>query len=279
MHDGRPRWASVDDDVLVLADRSPLGSRPHLSGTVPLREAQLLPPVVPSVFYAVGMNYRGHVDHAHSLGDAAVVVPERPEVGYRANNALIGHGQKILVPPGVSGRFEAEGEVVAVIGRELRRATRSEAQDAVFGWTIGNDVSAREWQHADRTLWRSKNSDTFKPMGPWIDTDVDPMHQTTTVAVDGDERARFRTGDMIFDPWDYLVETSRYITLHPGDVLWMGTDANVQIEPGQTVEITVSGIGTLANPVENDRIPGRQVPEHLLDQDATHDRTQTGLSA
>ena len=254
MHDGRPRWACVQDDVLVLADRSPLVGRPVLSGTVALSEARLLPPVVPSVFYAVGMNYRSHVEHARSLGDAAGVVPERPEVGYRANNALIGHGQTIRVPPGVSGRFEAEGEVVAVIGRELRRATRSEAQDAVFGWTIGNDVSAREWQHADRTLWRSKNSDTFKPMGPWIDTDVDPMCQTTTVAVDGDQRASFRTGDMIFDPWEYLVETSRYITLHPGDVLWMGSDANVQIAPGQTVEITVSGIGTLSNPVEHDHL-------------------------
>lgn len=251
-HDGRPRWVLLDGDELVLADRSPLESRPRLSGSVPLSGALLLPPVVPSVFYAVGMNYRSHIDHARSVGDTAAVVPERPEVGYRANNALIGHGQVIRVPPGVTGRFEAEGEVVAVIGRDLRRASRSEAQDAVFGWTIGNDISARQWQHADRTLWRSKNSDTFKPMGPWIETDLDPMEQTTSVAVDGDVRASFPTGAMIFDPWDYLVETSRYITIQRGDVLWMGSDATVQIEPGQTVEIAVTGIGTLGNPVERE---------------------------
>ncbi len=255
-YDGQPRWALVEDDVLVLADRSPLEGRPQLSGTVPLTEAQWLPPAVPFVFYAVGMNYRSHIRHARSLGDAAAVVPDRPEVGYRANNALIGHRQAIRVPPDVTGRFEAEGEVVAVIGRDLRRATRSEAQDAVFGWTIGNDVSAREWQHADRTLWRSKNSDTFKPMGPWIETEVDPMSQTTTVAVDGDVRASFPTGDMIFDPWDYLVEISRYITVHRGDVLWMGSDATVQIEPGQTVAIAVTGIGSLSNPVVHDGVGG-----------------------
>ena len=279
-HDGRPRWASVDGDVLVLADRSPLEGRPRLSGTVPLREARLLPPVLPFVFYAVGMNYRSHIDHARSLGSAAAVVPDRPEVGYRANNALIGHGQAIRVPPGVAGRFEAEGEVVAVIGRDLRHASRTEAQDAVFGWTVGNDVSARQWQHADRTLWRSKNSDTFKPMGPWIETDVDPMDQTTTVAVDGDVRASFPTGAMIFDPWDYLVEISRYITIHRGDVLWMGSDATVQIDPGQTVGITVTGIGTLANPVEPDVTTDRSTTDRSTTHRSTTDqRTQTGVGA
>ncbi len=153
----------------------------------------------------------------------------------------------------VTGRFEAEGEVVAVIGRTLRRASRDEARESIFGWTIGNDVSAREWQHADRTFWRSKNSDTFKPMGPWIETDVDPLAQTTTVRIDGDVRAEFATGDMIFDPFDFIVETTKYLTMHPGDVLWMGADSNVQLEPGRTVEIEISGIGTLSNPVLEER--------------------------
>jgi 2-keto-4-pentenoate hydratase/2-oxohepta-3-ene-1,7-dioic acid hydratase in catechol pathway len=183
--------------------------------------------------------------------------PERPEVGYRANNALTGHRKPIVKPAGVSGRFEAEGELVAVIGRTLRHADHAEARESIFGWTIGNDVSAREWQHLDRTFWRSKNSDTFKPMGPWIETGVDPLAQTTTVRVDGGVRARFATGAMIFDPYDYLVETSRHLTLHPGDVLWMGADSTVQMEPGSVVEIEISGIGTLSNPVlaESERHP------------------------
>jgi 2-keto-4-pentenoate hydratase/2-oxohepta-3-ene-1,7-dioic acid hydratase in catechol pathway len=173
-------------------------------------------------------------------------------VGYRANNALVGSGAAIVVPSDVTGRVEAEGEVVAVIGRRLRRASRAEAQEAVFGWTIGNDVSAREWQRSDRTFWRAKNSDTFKPMGPWIETDVDPMAQTTTVRVGGLERARFKTGAMIFDPWDYLVEASRYLTFHPGDVLWMGTDSTCQIGAGDVVDVEITGIGTLSNPVEQE---------------------------
>lgn len=246
--DGRPAWAEIADGLAHVLDISPIEAKPrHQGQRIPLDKVDFLPPVIPGVFYAVGYNYRSHVEH---YGAEA---PDRPEVGYRANNALTGHDQPIVKPAEVTGRFEAEGEVVAVIGRTLRRASRAEAQESIFGWTIGNDVSAREWQHADRTFWRSKNSDTFKPMGPWIDTDVDPLAQTTTVRIDGDVRAKFATGDMIFDPYDFIVETSKYITLHPGDVLWMGADSTVQLEPGRTVEIEISGIGRLSNPVLEER--------------------------
>ena len=250
LHEGRSRHAWVEDDVLVLLSGSPLEGEVRPEGSLQLRGARLLPPVIPFVFYAVGMNYRSHVEHARQTGNAVAVLPERPEVGYRANNALIGHGETIVIPRGVAGRFEAEGEVVAVIGRTLKHASRAQAQESVFGWTIGNDVSAREWQRQDRTFWRSKNSDTFKPMGPWIETDVDPMVQTTTVSVNGRTQTAFETGAMVFDPWDYIVETTRYITLHPGDVLWMGADSNVQLAPGEVVDVEITGIGVLTNPVE-----------------------------
>jgi 2-keto-4-pentenoate hydratase/2-oxohepta-3-ene-1,7-dioic acid hydratase in catechol pathway len=160
------------------------------------------------------------------------------------------------VKPRDSGEvFQYEGELVAIIGKQGRKIAPEKALDHVFGWTIGNDVSAREWQHADRTFWRSKNSDTFKPMGPWIETGVDPFVQTTTVRVDGEVRASFSTGAMVFDPFQYIVETTKYITMHPGDVLWMGADATCQIEPGTVVEIEISGIGTLSNPVRAERVP------------------------
>jgi 2-keto-4-pentenoate hydratase/2-oxohepta-3-ene-1,7-dioic acid hydratase in catechol pathway len=177
------------------------------------------------------------------------VAPARPEVGYRANNALTGHLTPIVKPAEVTGRFEAEPELVAVIGRALRHATRADARAAVFGWTIGNDVSARTWQHQDRSFWRSKNSDTFKPMGPWIETDVDALAQTTTLRVNGETRAEFPTGDMVFDPFDHIVEITRHITLQPGDVLWMGAESTCRIEPGDTVEVEIGGIGVLSNPV------------------------------
>ena len=246
--DGEVRWVRVDDDAVHVLRGSPLEGDPVVERSRALEGLAFLPPVVPLVFYAVGLNYRRHIEEQIAAG-RDVAVPGRPEVGYRANNALIGHGESILVPPDVTGRFEAEGEVVAVLGRRLRNASRAEAQESVFGWTIGNDVSAREWQRADRSFWRSKNSDTFKPMGPWIETDVDPMDQTTTVRVNGDAQAEFATGDMVFDPWDFIVEASRYITFHPGDVLWMGADSTCQIAPGDTVDVEITGIGVLSSPV------------------------------
>ncbi|MEV0616383.1 fumarylacetoacetate hydrolase family protein [Nonomuraea sp. NPDC050404] len=254
--DDRPAWGRVDGDVVRLLRGSPLEGRPADTGrAVPLARARLLPPVIPPVFYAVGLNYKRHAEHALAAGNAAAV-PDRPEVGYRANSALIGHGAAIVKPAGVKGRFEAEGEVVAVIGRTLRRASHAEAQESIFGWTIGNDVSARAWQHRDRTFWRSKNSDTFKPMGPWIETDVDPLTQSTTMRVNGDVRAAFPTGAMIFDPYEFIVETTRHITMHPGDVLWMGADGTCQLEPGDVVDIEISGIGVLSNPVHAEERQG-----------------------
>jgi 2-keto-4-pentenoate hydratase/2-oxohepta-3-ene-1,7-dioic acid hydratase in catechol pathway len=252
--DALPHWGRVDDDAIALLAGSPLAGEPVPTGRcVPLAAAVFLPPVLPQVFYAVGLNYRSHVAHAQAHGYPSAALPERPEVGYRANNALVGHGAAIVRPAGVEGRFEAEGEVVAVLGRTLRHASYQQARDAVFGWTIGNDVSARAWQNQDRTFWRSKNSDTFKPMGPWIETDVDPLAQTTTMRVDGAVRASFPTGSMVFDPFEYIVETTRYITMHPGDVLWMGADATCQLDPGTVVEIEISGIGTLSNPVRAEK--------------------------
>ena len=248
---GEPRWVRIGDDAVEVLRSSPLEGDPVVERSLAREGLAFLVPVVPFVFYAVGLNYRGHVEHQRAAG-RQVAVPDRPEVGYRANNALIGHGEPILVPVDVTGRFEAEGEVVAVIGRRVRHASRSEAQESVFGWTIGNDVSAREWQRSDRSFWRSKNSDTFKPMGPWIETDVDPMAQTTTVRVNGEARARFATGDMVFDPWDFIVEASRYVTFHPGDVLWMGADSTCQLAPGDVVDVEVTGIGVLSNPVRLD---------------------------
>ncbi|MFJ2608300.1 MULTISPECIES: fumarylacetoacetate hydrolase family protein [unclassified Streptomyces] len=246
---GQPVWGRVGERDIELLSGSPLTGTPDVVGTVPAAGAHWLPPVVPPVFYAVGLNYPRHIAHA------GATTPARPEVGYRANNALTGHRSPIVKPADVEGRFEAEPELVAVIGRTLRHATREEARDAVFGWTIGNDVSARTWQHQDRTFWRSKNSDTFKPMGPWIETDVDALAQTTTLRVNGETRAAFATGDMVFDPFAYIVAITRYLTMHPGDVLWMGAEAVCAIAPGDTVDIEIGGIGVLSNPVHPEGNP------------------------
>ncbi|MFI0235009.1 fumarylacetoacetate hydrolase family protein [Streptomyces sp. NPDC016845] len=243
---GVPLHGRVEGDTIALLAGSPIENpAPTVIGSIPTAHAIWLPPVVPHVFYAVGLNYPRHIAHA------AAETPKRPEAGYRANNALTGHGSPIVRPHDVTGRFEAEPELVAVIGRTLRHASYDEARAGVFGWTVGNDVSARAWQHEDRTLWRAKNSDTFKPMGPWIETAADPLAPTTTTTlrVNGEVRAEFPTGDMVFDPYDYLVEMSRYLTLHPGDVLWMGAESVCGLAPGDTVDVGITGIGVLSNPV------------------------------
>ena len=255
-HEGRETYGLVEDELVLLVEGDPFTGHRETGTRLPLADAALLPPVFPPTFYAAGYNYAGHNAQAEArTGKPGPALPERPETNYRAQSALIGHGAAIVKPADCTGPFEAEAELVAVIGRELRRCTRDEAAAGLLGWTIGNDVSARAWQRADRTFWRAKNSDTFKPMGPWIETAADPLDPAarTTVTLDGAPVAAFPTGAMIFDPYDYIREISRYITLRPGDVLWMGTDAMVEMPAGQTLGIEISGIGTLANPVTEER--------------------------
>ena len=247
--EGKIWYGQVRDARVTRFEGSPLGDHRATRDSYALDDVKLLPPVIPPTFYAAGVNYRAHILKAQSIGSPVAKFPERAQIGYRANNALIGHGDAIVKPRDYVGRFETEPELVAVIGRKIRNCSREEAQAAIFGWTIGNDVSARAWQYQDRTLWRSKNSDTFKPMGPWIATDVEPLRSTTRVSKNGQLAAEFATGDMIFDPFDYIVETCKHITMYPGDILWMGSDGNVEMGPGDTIEIEITGIGSLLNPV------------------------------
>ena len=251
---GRARYGLVEGDAVIPVAGDPFGwYEPVFAHARPLADARWLPPVVPGTFFCAGLNYKGHARRASGGGHA---VPGRPEIGYRANNALIGHREPIVRPADCHEPLVAEGELVAVIGTPVpRHCTRDEAVHAVLGWTIGNDVSARSWQRSDRTFWRCKNSDTFKPMGPYIVTGRDPLSATTEVRVDGDLKASFPTGDMLFDPYDFICAMSRYITVRPGDVVWMGTDETATIVPGQVVEIGIDGLGTLANPVTQERIP------------------------
>ena len=136
-----------------------------------------------------------------------------------------------------------------MIGKQARNLSQAEALSCVLGYTIGNDVSERAWQRSDRTLWRAKNTDTFKPMGPWIETDVDLDSLETRVRVNGTETSRFRTNDMIFGVARFISTMSRYLTLYPGDIIWMGTDgASPNLQPGDQVEVEITGIGVLTNP-------------------------------
>jgi 2-keto-4-pentenoate hydratase/2-oxohepta-3-ene-1,7-dioic acid hydratase in catechol pathway len=196
------------------------------------------------------MNYPEHVrEVAVKLGQEPNL-PKQPDIGYRANNALIAHNEAIVIPKDATDKVQYEGELVAVIGRKCKHLTRDDALTAVLGYTIGNDVSERTWQRGDRTLWRAKNTDTFKPMGPWIETDVDLESLVTKVRVNGKQMIEFHTNHMIFGVVDFLVAMTKYLTLFPGDMVWMGTEgATADMKHGDFCEVEISSIGTLRNPV------------------------------
>jgi 2-keto-4-pentenoate hydratase/2-oxohepta-3-ene-1,7-dioic acid hydratase in catechol pathway len=178
------------------------------------------------------------------------MLPKEPHIGYRANSALVAHDEPIVKPKDSTERFQYEGELVVVIGKEAKNLSEEDAFSCVLGYTIGNDVSERTWQASDSTLWRSKNTDTFKPMGPWIETEVDLESMRTVAKLNGNVVSEFATNNMIFSIATYISAMTRYLTLHPGDMIWMGTDgATDNMIPGDVVDIELSGIGVLRNPV------------------------------
>lgn len=245
--DGRPVYGIVEGENVVAVKGDPFSGHSPTGRVHRLSEVKLLVPVIPGTFYAVGLNYARHINEAADRKGIPPNLPTQPDVGYRANNALIADGEDIVIPKDAT-KVHYEGEVVAVIGKTARHVSEAEALSHVLGYTIGNDVSERNWQKSDRTFWRAKNADTFKPMGPWIDTDAKLPDMVTTVRVNGAETIRFKTDEMIFGVATFISTMSRYLTLHPGDVIWMGTDgSSPDLHPGDEVEIGITGIGTLKN--------------------------------
>jgi len=247
---GTPSYGVVEGDQIIVVRGSPFASWERTATRVPFDSVKLLPPVIPPTFYACGMNYPEHVREMSAKIGREPDLPKQPDIGYRANNALIAHGEPIVIPKDATELVQYEGELVAVIGRTCKHLTREDALTAVMGWTIGNDVSERSWQKSDRTLWRAKNTDTFKPMGPWIETDVKLEDLVTKVRLNGEQLIAFPTNHMIFGVVDFLVAMTRYLTLYPGDMVWMGTEgATANMKHGDVCEIEITGIGTLRNPV------------------------------
>ena len=243
-------YGILEGDEIQEVSGSPFDGYTRTGTRRPFAEVKLLVPVVPPTFYAAGINYVDHITEAAKLLGREPNIPTQADVGYRANNALIAHEEPILIPKGATEKVQYEGELVVVIGKRARHLSEDEALSCVLGYTIGNDVSERTWQASDRTLWRAKNTDTFKPMGPWIETDADPANMRTTVRIGGEVVSEFDTNNMLFGIATYISAITRYLTLYPGDVLWMGTDGATQnMKPGDVVEIEITGIGVLRNPV------------------------------
>jgi 2-keto-4-pentenoate hydratase/2-oxohepta-3-ene-1,7-dioic acid hydratase in catechol pathway len=204
----------------------------------------VLPPVHPGKIVGIGRNYRAH---AEELGNP---VPEEPVIFLKAPTSIIGPGGTIVLPP-ESERVEFEGEIAVIIRRQLCRASRKEAVRAILGITCACDVTARDLQRKDPTFARGKSFDTFCPLGPGIlvEPQLDALEVITRV--NGSERQRGRTDRMLFDIPELLSYTSRMMTLEPGDIVLTGTPEGVgPLADGDQLEVEVSGVGVLANPVE-----------------------------
>ena len=246
--DGRTVYGILDGERITEVKGDPFDGYERLSATHALGAVTIELPVVPPTFYCVGLNYAEHVVMAAKKLGITAELPKQPDVGYRANNALLAHGRDVIIPRDATEKVHYEGELVVVMGRRARNVTEVKALTYVLGYSIGNDVSERTWQKGDRTLWRAKNADTFKPMGPWIETDVDLDKLETRVRVNGTETTRFRTNAMIHGVALYISTISRYVTLEPRDVIWMGTDdKSPDLVSGDVVEVEISGIGVLRN--------------------------------
>ncbi|HLI98750.1 MAG TPA: fumarylacetoacetate hydrolase family protein [Bradyrhizobium sp.] len=246
--DHNTSWGIAEGNRVTAVDGDLFGEWRRTTRSYALDRVKIELPLVPRTFYCVGLNYIKHLKEAADRRGQVPNVPDRPEIGYRAQNALIAHDEEVVIPAIATEQIHYEGELVVVIGKKAKHLSERDAMDCVFGYTIGNDVSERSWQKADRGLWRSKNADTFKPMGPWIETSVDLDQMETIVRLNGRQSNRFRTNEMIFGVNEFIVELTKYFTLWPGDVIWMGTDgASPNIKAGDTVEIEITGIGTLRN--------------------------------
>jgi 2-keto-4-pentenoate hydratase/2-oxohepta-3-ene-1,7-dioic acid hydratase in catechol pathway len=243
-------YGIVEGDTVVAVDGDPFADYRATAGKFKLSEVKLLVPVLPGTFYAIGSNYRNHVVGRAKVKGTAPKFYDTPRVGYRANSALIATEEDIVKPRDAGPRFEYEGELVAVIGKPARKVSPKDAASCILGWTIGNDLTERDWQRDDPTNLRGKNSDTFKPMGPWIVTGIDPRDMTTNVRLNGKTVHSFPTGDMLFSAAEVISAVSRHNTLSPKDVVWLGTDEVPEsVKPGDVIEIEISGIGVLRNRV------------------------------
>jgi 2-keto-4-pentenoate hydratase/2-oxohepta-3-ene-1,7-dioic acid hydratase in catechol pathway len=246
-----PAYGSIEgDDVHVFAG-APFERHDRTGERHPLASVQLLPPVMPSNFYAAGANFRAHIEWANRHHGMSLKVPQQADIGYRSPNALIGSGANVVIPRDSTGSLEFEGELVAVVGKQAKHLSEIDALEYIAGYTLGNDLSERDWQRGDRTLWRAKNADTFKPMGPAVVPDLDPMAQTIAVRINGHTVSEYSTANMIFSLQQFIARMTRYVTLYPGDVIWLGCDGSTlpALQPGDVVEVVNDAIGVLSNRV------------------------------
>lgn len=238
-----PQFGWLHEDKAGRIEGDLFGEYKRLKADIPVKDVRLLAPSTPSKIVCVGRNY---VEHAKEHG---AEVPKIPLIFFKPPSSILASGEAIQLPP-QSAQVEHEAELVVVVGKRGRNVTAESARDFVLGYTIGNDVTARDLQKTDGQWTRAKGFDTFCPFGPWVDTDFDPADALITCRVNGQMRQLASTRDMVFNIGVLIAYISSVMTLEPGDLIFTGTPAGVSpLQPGDTVEVEIDGLGQLSNPV------------------------------
>lgn len=245
---GRATYGLLDKNIICGLKGSPF-SRLKRSATQfifdesthKLDEVRLLAPCSPSKIVCLGLNYRSHIE------ELKLPIPATPLIFLKPSTAVIGPDDKIVLPRGWK-RVDYEGELGIVIGRKARNLREDEAKDYILGYTCVNDVTERHNQAEDGQWTRAKGYDTFAPIGPWIETEVDPRNLKLETYLNGELRQSANTGDLIFGIPKLISFISHIMTLLPGDVIATGTPSGIgPMNPGDVVEIKIENIGTLRN--------------------------------
>ncbi|HVV09852.1 fumarylacetoacetate hydrolase family protein [Amycolatopsis sp.] len=248
-HAGGVAFASIEGEgdsaqVLEIAEH-PFGNPNFTGKRWPLADVRLLAPILPSKVIAVGRNYAAH---AAEFGNE---VPTSPMIFLKPSTSVIGPNAAIKLPA-ESQQVDYEGELAVVIGQPIRNVPASRAASVILGYTVANDVSARDLQRADGQWGRAKGFDTFCPLGPWIETSIDASDLALRTELNGEVKQDSRTSLLIHKIPELVEFISGVMTLLPGDVILTGTPAGVgPIVDGQQVSVTIEGIGTLTNPAQN----------------------------
>ncbi len=241
---GEPKFGIVDGPELVVLKGHPLVQGYDTTGErVPLKDVKLLAPTIPSKVVCVGKNF---ADHAGELG---LEIHPEPTLFFKPSSSIVGPGDAIVLPA-QSKRVELEVELTIVIGQIAKNVSENDALNYVWGFTIANDVTARDLQFSDAQWARSKAFDTFCPLGPWIETEFVPDGQMLESRVDGEVKQQASIGGMLHNIPEIISYVSANMTLLPGDVILTGTPSGIfPIKSGELVECEIEGIGTLINPV------------------------------
>ena len=245
-----PADAPADALTVSAIDGHPFGPITFTGDRWALSDVRLLSPVLPSKVVAIGKNYADHVAEM-AVGAVSAEAPAEPLMFLKPSTSVIGTGDVIRLPSD-SDVVHFEGELAVVIGRPAKDVPRERAAEVVFGYSCANDVTARDLQKRDGQWTRAKGFDSFCPLGPWIETDLDTSDLRVTTHLNGDVVQDGTTKDMIFDVPALVAYVSSVMTLLPGDVILTGTPAGVgPIVDGDTVSVEIEGIGLLSNLVRN----------------------------